>query len=78
MPTIRNIPGPYRFFFFSFDCNEPKHIHVQHERRNCKFWLEPIHLCSNHGFSPHELNQIRRLIQSNLFYLLENWDAHCE
>jgi hypothetical protein len=24
MPTVKNIPGPYRFFFYSFDCNEPK------------------------------------------------------
>jgi hypothetical protein len=32
MPTIKNIPGPYRFFFYSFDCNEPEHIHVQRER----------------------------------------------
>ena len=32
MPTIRGIPGPYRFFFYSFDCNEPKHVHVRRER----------------------------------------------
>jgi hypothetical protein len=28
MPTVRNLPGPYRFFFYSFDCNEPEHVHV--------------------------------------------------
>ena len=33
MPTIKNIPGPYRFFFYSFDCNEPEHVHVQRENK---------------------------------------------
>lgn len=29
MPTIKNIPGQYRFFFLcSFDCNEPRHVHI--------------------------------------------------
>ena len=28
MPTIRGISGPYRLFFFSLDCNEPRHVHV--------------------------------------------------
>jgi len=23
MPTIKGVPGPYRLFFYSFDCNEP-------------------------------------------------------
>ncbi|MDE2886815.1 MAG: DUF4160 domain-containing protein [Gemmatimonadota bacterium] len=77
MPTIRDITGPYRFFFFSFDCNEPKHVHVQREKRICKFWLEPISLCKNQGFSPHELNRIRRAIRANVFLILENWDEHC-
>ncbi|HIG55335.1 MAG TPA: DUF4160 domain-containing protein [Candidatus Latescibacteria bacterium] len=71
MPTIRNISGPYRFLFYSFDCGEPKHIHVQRDRNTCKFWLEPLSLCHNHGFSPHELNQIRRLIESNMILITE-------
>jgi hypothetical protein len=33
MPSIKNIPGPYRFFFYSFDCNEPKHVHAQRENK---------------------------------------------
>ena len=50
MLTIRGISGPYRLFFFSFDCNEPKHIHVQRERRVCKYWMELVVLAGNHGF----------------------------
>ena len=78
MPTVKDIPGPYRFFFYSFDCNEPMHIHVRREKMTCKFWLEPIVLCKNHGFSPHELNQIRQLIQSHFVTLVEAWREHCE
>ncbi|MBI3636285.1 MAG: DUF4160 domain-containing protein, partial [Candidatus Rokubacteria bacterium] len=29
IPRIKNVSGPYRFFFYSFDCSEPKHVHVQ-------------------------------------------------
>jgi Domain of unknown function (DUF4160) len=51
MPSIRNIPGPYRLFFYSFDCNEPMHIHVQREKMVCKFWLDPLELARSAGFS---------------------------
>ena len=78
MPTVKNISGPYRVFFYSFDRNEPKHVHVQREKSMCKFWLEPLALCKNSGFAPHELNQVRQLIQTNLFSILEAWDEHCE
>ncbi len=59
MPTVKGVPGPYRFYFYSFDCNEPKHVHVQREKLVCKFWLEPVALSKNYGFSPRELNAIR-------------------
>lgn len=77
MPTIQPIPGPYRFFFYSFDCNEPRHVHVQRERMLCKFWLDPVSLSKNHGFSPRELNVIRRMIQQHLPRIEEAWDEHC-
>ncbi|MGH8601474.1 MAG: DUF4160 domain-containing protein [Gammaproteobacteria bacterium] len=77
MPTVKNIRGPYRFFFYSFDCSEPKHVHIQREKLICKFWLEPISLSKNHGFSAKELNSIRRIIESNLSEILEAWHEHC-
>jgi hypothetical protein len=77
MPTIRGISGPYRLFFVSFDCHEPKHIHVQRERKTCKYWVEPVVLASNHGFSPMELNTIRQLLRDNRSLILEAWDEHC-
>jgi len=77
MPTIQNIPGPYRFFFYSFDCNEPEHVHVKRENMVCKFWLNPIALSKNQGFSPRELNRIRQIILSNLSKIMEVWHEHC-
>jgi hypothetical protein len=77
MPTIQDIPGPHRFFFYSFDCNEPEHVHVQRERMLCKFWLKPLALSRNHGFSAKELNTIRRRIDENLVKIQEAWNDHC-
>lgn len=76
MPRVKDIPGPYRFFY-SFDCNEPPHVHVRRERMVCKFWLEPVALGTNHGFSARELNQIRTYVRSNLNKILEAWYEHC-
>ena len=77
MPTIRGPFGPYRFFFVSFDCAEPAHVHVQRERRVCKYWLDPVQLERNHGFAPVELNVIWRLIYTHRSLLLEAWHEHC-
>ena len=62
MPTIKDISGPFRFFFYSLDCAEPIHVHVERDRASCKFWLEPVTLAANHGFSPVELSRIRPII----------------
>ncbi|TAK59442.1 MAG: DUF4160 domain-containing protein [Bacteroidetes bacterium] len=77
MPTVKNIPGPYRFFFYSFDCNEPKHIHIKRENMVCKFWLDPVSLSENFGFTPTELNRIQKLIYTNIESLISAWHEHC-
>lgn len=77
MPRVKDIPGPYRFFFYSFDCNEPRHVHVRRERMVCKFWLEPVELAANHGFAAQELNAIRRLVRTHLAQIIEAWHEHC-
>jgi hypothetical protein len=77
MPTVKNIPGPYRFFFYSVDCNEPMHVHVRREKMVCKFWLDPIALSKNRRFSPRELNRIREIIYDNLDTIIEAWYEHC-
>lgn len=77
MPKIKDIPGPYWFYFYSFDCNEPLHIHVRHENKTCKFWLDSIELAKNHGFSARDLGEIRRLIEAYRYQIIEAWHEHC-
>ena len=77
MPRVTGIPGPYRFFFTSFDCNEPAHVHVERESKTCKFWLVPLGLARNYGFSARELNLIRRTIEKHRASILEAWHEHC-
>ena len=77
MPTVRGISGPYRFFFYSFDCDEPKHVHVRREKMVCKFWLDPIALSENYGYSPTELTRIRKFIENYYEQIAEAWDEHC-
>ena len=76
MSTVSDIPGPYRLFFYSFDCHEPPHVHVRRERVVCGFWLTPVALSANHGFSPRELNRIRALILEHVGRILEAWHDH--
>ena len=78
MPRIRGISGPCRFFFTSFDCNEPPHIHVEREDKACKFWLQPLGLARSEGFSARELRLIRRLIGGHRTAILEAWYEHSE
>lgn len=77
MPRIKDIAGPYWFLFYSFDCNEPIHVHVRREKRNCKFWLQPIQLAANYGFTARELGVIRRLIETHYEVIIEAWHEHC-
>jgi len=77
VPTIPGIAGPYRFFFYSFDCNEPRHVHVRRDKAVCKYWLDPVALASKSGFKQKELNRIRSIILENLNHIREAWDEHC-
>jgi len=64
MPTVLRI-GPYRFHFYSRESNEPPHIHVAREDFEVKFWLRPVSVAANYGFSAGEVNTIRNLVKEN-------------
>ena len=73
MSTILRI-GPYRIYFFSHDLkNEPPHVHVDRDNLSAKFWLGPVALARNLGFSPVELRRIERLLVTHEQALLESW-----
>jgi hypothetical protein len=77
MPTILR-PGPYRFYFYSYDCGEPRHTHVDRESMSVKYWLDPdVSLAENHGFNRKELRDIERLVRANLEKLKNEWDDFC-
>ena len=63
-PTVLQ-SGPYRLFFFSSDRNEPVHVHVKRDRKLAKFWLAPVRMAYNYGFSEAELNRIVDIIRKH-------------
>lgn len=73
MPTVLRI-GPYRFFFYAGDRDEPSHVHVEREDNTAKFWLNPVRLQASGGFSRTEINRILRLVEENREHLLRSWD----
>ncbi len=54
MPTVLRL-GPYKFYFYSHEPNEPAHIHVDRDKNSAKIWLEPVSLARNVGFRSYEL-----------------------
>ena len=77
MPTIKGVSGPFRLFFYSFDCNEPMHVHAEREQMSCKFWITPLLLASNDGFNDRDLSRIRALVQENTLQIRKAWNEHC-
>lgn len=76
MPTVFRV-GPYRFFFWSQDCEEPPHVHVQRDRNTAKLWVNPIRLERSGGFRPSELRRIEQITRQYEATILEKWNEHC-
>jgi Domain of unknown function (DUF4160) len=72
MPTVLRI-GPYRFYFYSHEPNEPPHIHVDRDDRSAKFWLSPVGLARNFGFRARELADLERMVQDNREVFTKAW-----
>ena len=75
MPTVLRA-GPYRFFFYSGDRDEPLHVHVEREDKIAKFWLEPVRLQRSGGFNRSEIGRIQRLIEEHQDRLAEAWNEY--
>ncbi len=72
MPTVLR-EGPYRFFFYSNEGDEPPHIHVQAGGSVAKFWLDPVDYAKGRRFAAHELKQVQSLVQEHRTELLSAW-----
>ena len=75
MPTVLR-QGPYQCYFYSHEPFEPPHIHVDRDEQTVKFWLEPIALARNLGFSAVELGKIEKVVIDHQAFLLEKWHEH--
>jgi Domain of unknown function (DUF4160) len=75
MPTVLR-SGPYRFFFYAGDRDEPAHIHVERDNSEAKFWLEPVRLERSRGFARQEIGQIQAVVEENQQLLLESWHEY--
>jgi hypothetical protein len=75
MPTVF-LSGPYRFFFYAGDRDEPIHVHVERDDSIAKFWIEPIRLQKSRGFRSPELRRIRRIIEEKQADIVEFWNEY--
>ena len=78
MPVVHRI-GPYRFYFWSNenrDTNEPPHIHIGSAGRVAKFWLSPVSLDEQRGYTPREIARLQRLVTTNRHELLRHWHEY--
>ena len=75
MPTVLR-SGPYRFYFYSHEPSEPSHIHIDRDKLSAKYWLNPVSLASNIGFSEKELRKIREIIEENQLMFVEVWNDY--
>jgi len=75
MPSVR-LAGPYRFFFYAGDRNEPPHIHVERDDNIAKFWLMPVRIEESGGFSRHEIGRILRLVEEHQELLMQRWNEY--
>jgi hypothetical protein len=73
MPTVHRF-GPYRFYFYSHEPNEPSHIHVDRDDCSAKFWLNPVQLAANFGFRAHELREVQSIVSDFRHRFLEAWN----
>jgi hypothetical protein len=75
VPEVLRYRG-YRFFFFSREGNEPRHIHVRQGDKYAKYWLEPIELAESREFLSSELRRLHKLIEEHRQSFIVSWDEH--
>ena len=75
MPTVLKT-GPYRVYFYSHEATEPPHVHVDRDHQTAKFWLEPVALARNLGYSARDLGKIERLVTEHKDVFLDSWNEY--
>ncbi len=75
MPTVLLWNG-YRFYFFSNEGFEPPHIHVDRGGNSVKYWLQPVAVARNYGFSSREVRVIGDKVREEQQHFLEAWHGY--
>ncbi len=75
MPTVLLWRG-YRFYFYSNEGFEPPHIHVDKGGNSVKFWLRPVAIARNYGFSSRELGVIEGKVADEQDAFIEAWNGY--
>jgi len=75
MPTVLIWNG-YRFYFFSNEGQEPPHIHVDRAENSVKFWLDPVSVARNYGFSQREVRALEVKVREERERFVEAWNVY--
>jgi uncharacterized protein DUF4160 len=75
MPTVLRA-GPYRFFFYAGDREEPPHIHIERDDNTAKFWLDQVRLRESRGFSRIEIRRLQKVVEDKQEQLLRSWHEY--
>jgi hypothetical protein len=75
VPTVLRA-GPYRVYFYSHEPGEPPHVHVDRDDLSAKFWLTPVGLAANYGYSARELRAIEGIVTDNRDHLVKAWNEY--
>jgi Domain of unknown function (DUF4160) len=76
MPTVFQERG-FRFFFYSNEGSprEPVHVHVEKDKDETKFWLNPtIQLAYNEGYDARTLRDLLRMVAANRELIERKWN----
>jgi hypothetical protein len=79
----------YRIHFYSSDCRERMHVHVERDENTAKFWLDvagegeqyvtTVQLFSgNHGYSNTTITTIKKALERHGSHIEAVWDKHCK
>ena len=75
MPTVERWPS-HRCYFQSHEPNEPPHVHVDARGCTAKFWLRPVTLARNIGFTAKELAELLGHVRQRQTAFEDAWHGH--
>ena len=72
MPTVFRWKG-YRFFWYQADGDEPPHVHIWKDGKECKVWIASGELAYNHGLAAADLRALLGVVEEQRDHLMEIW-----